>query len=354
MFYELAHGNSYMFESGCINGQSGETTTSSEIEAWIADYAKMPFAFIGSCGGLCWKIDGTFAYEFRKGEPESSAVVGYCGMADPECDICWSQSIAWQTALFSYMNQGWTVKDAFEQAKADYPQCGDNRCMRFGGDQDFAVVPVVKRDPWAPEVAVIQPNGGEVLEYLTIYEIRWVATDNALIDSVAILLSTDSGLSFPDTIAGGLPNDSSFLWTVPDVDSKTARIKVVATDGGMNEGADLSDGDFTLWGTISGVEVPYASETPDHMTLTITGGNPIGSGSKIVLGVPTATHISLDIYDVGGRRVARLISGHVGRGYHTMPWAAASRHGADLGPGIYFLRLDSEVCCRTVKLAVTH
>ncbi|MBN2561412.1 MAG: hypothetical protein JXQ75_10830 [Phycisphaerae bacterium] len=148
MFYELAHGGSDYFASGCVGGNDPEYTTASEIEAWMAGYEKMPFAFIGSCAGMCSTGNNTFAYEFRKGSDENTTVVGYCGMSEPQCDICWSYSIAWQDSLFYYMNLGWAVKDAFEQANADYPVCaGDNDCMRFAGDEDFAVVPPVSRVP---------------------------------------------------------------------------------------------------------------------------------------------------------------------------------------------------------------
>jgi hypothetical protein len=47
--------------------------------------------------------------------------VGYCFG-----DVClprWEWSIEWQTALFDYMSQGWTVTAAFDQAMADYPVC---------------------------------------------------------------------------------------------------------------------------------------------------------------------------------------------------------------------------------------
>jgi len=352
MFYELAHGDHNTFASGCIGGTTGEITNASEIETWIADYPKMPFAFIGSCGGLCWKFDGTFAYEFRKGEPDSATSVGYCDMAEPQCEICWSQSIDWQTALFNYMNQGWTVFDAFSQANADYPACGDNTCMRFAGDRDFAVVPVVRRDPWPPSVEVIQPDGGEILEYGTVYEITWEATDSGPVDSVAILLSLDGGMTFPDTIASGEPDDSSYIWDVPDIDSGTARIKVVATDCAMNEGSGVSASDFTLWGSLSGVEHHDVAGAPQGVVLEISGGNPLDHGSRIVFGLPAPAGVRLAVYDVKGRCISSLVSGHLAEGYHAVRWPGSGPDGTKFGPGIYFVRLDSQTGSRTVKVVV--
>jgi len=139
MFYELAHGGSDYFASGCSGGSVYEYTHASYIESWIAGYPEMRFAFIGSCGGMCNTGDGSFSYEFRKGLNSYTVTVGYCGMAENYCNLCWSYSIDWQDRLFYCMNQGWTVKDAFDQALADYPACaGSNDCMRFAGDENFA------------------------------------------------------------------------------------------------------------------------------------------------------------------------------------------------------------------------
>ena len=133
LFYELDHGGSTSFWNACDTN-----TTAIDIRNWIASYRKMPFAFIGSCGGMCNTGIGNFSYEFRKGSMESTTVVGYCGMADAQCNDCWPLSIEWQTSLFAHMNAGYTVRNAFLHANADYPACaGANNCMRFDGDTFF-------------------------------------------------------------------------------------------------------------------------------------------------------------------------------------------------------------------------
>lgn len=351
MFYELAHGGSEYFQSGCLGGIPS-TITASEIEEWIAGYTKMPFAFIGSCGGLCETGSGTFAHEFRKGEAESTTVVGYCDMAETWCATCWGQSISWQTALFNYMNQGNTVKDAFDLANADYPSCGLNNCMRFAGDVNWAVVPVIKRDPWPPSLSVVTPDGGEVLYHGTGYEITWTATDNVSVDSIDIVLSTDGGLTFPDTIATGEPNDSSFMWTVPDIDSKTARIRVIATDAGLNQMADESAGDFALWGTTSGVDSGELAGTPEKIVLRAASGNPIKPGSEIIFGLPETMRVSLDLYDVAGRRVQSLMDGERPGGYHIVRLPRRCASGEKLGPGVYFMRLTTPIGGATTKVVL--
>ncbi len=151
LFYELAHGGSNSFANGCSGGQYAVSTNDDMVEVWINEYTKMPFTFLGSCDGMCSTGDETFSHEFRKGSTDETVTVGYCGMSEEWCADCWIQSIDWQTALFTYMSQGWTVRSAFDQANADYPDCGGPGCMRFAGDEGLAVVPLIERGgaPWS-------------------------------------------------------------------------------------------------------------------------------------------------------------------------------------------------------------
>ncbi|MHC4483011.1 MAG: hypothetical protein ACYSW4_05640, partial [Planctomycetota bacterium] len=183
MFYELAHGGSDSFSNACW-----DSTSADEIETWIADYSKMPFAFIGSCGGMCDTNDGMLSYELRKGSTENTATVGYCGMGGPPCsDECWygDYTIPWQTSLFDYMNQGWSVKAAFDQANAEYPACALNSCMRFAGDETFAVVPVVRRSGRAHSPSPADKATGVTLNAI----LQWTAAVSAA--SHDVYLGTD-------------------------------------------------------------------------------------------------------------------------------------------------------------------
>ena len=140
LFYELAHGGSSGFTSGCVDGQTGEETSAGEIELWLMNSYKKLFAFIGSCDGLCNTGNGSLSYEFRKGSTEYTATVGYCGMSTEACATCWIYSLSWQDQLFHYVSLGYRFKDAFDQANADYPTCAINECMRFAGDESFALI----------------------------------------------------------------------------------------------------------------------------------------------------------------------------------------------------------------------
>jgi hypothetical protein len=141
VFYELAHGHSWTFRNGCP-----EVTTSADVENWLTDYANVPFAFIGSCGGLCDTGDNTFAHEFRKGLDFGAALVGYCGMDTGACFMCWNfYSVDWQDTLFNWLAAGNSVQTAFDQANLAYPACVQGPCMRMAGDGGMTLVPKVTR-----------------------------------------------------------------------------------------------------------------------------------------------------------------------------------------------------------------
>jgi len=171
VFYELAHGGSVSFASGCVNGKTAETTTAAEIRSWIAAYNPMPFTFIGSCGGMCGTGPGTFSYEFRKGSASGAATVGYCGMSGAYCSAhCWGYTVKWQDAFFKYCSQGKTVYQAYLLALADYPACAtgtttttdawtQTACIRFAGDPDLKLVPTLARaylyQPHLPDLRIL-------------------------------------------------------------------------------------------------------------------------------------------------------------------------------------------------------
>ncbi|MFC1611553.1 hypothetical protein ACFL6C_11395 [Myxococcota bacterium] len=138
MYYHLAHGWHAGFTASC--NPTPHYIRASDIKSWIAPYPKIPFSFIGSCGGMCYVGASTLSYELRKGSSTKTATVGYCGMDEPKCDTCWLLSRYWQDTFFKRMSQGNTVRSAFDLANSAISACGVNNCMRFAGDPSLKVV----------------------------------------------------------------------------------------------------------------------------------------------------------------------------------------------------------------------
>jgi agmatine/peptidylarginine deiminase len=98
----------------------------------------------------------------------------------------------------------------------------------------------------APTAYLKSPNGGQHYQPGQMVPVSWISDDDVLVSSVDLLLSTDGGLTYPTTIATGQPALGMYNWTVPNVDTSYARIRVVAHDGPGNTGADASDGNFII------------------------------------------------------------------------------------------------------------
>jgi hypothetical protein len=77
--------------------------------------------------------------------------------------------------------------------------------------------------------------------------------------------------------------------------------------------------------------------------------NPFDRMSTIEFSLPKAGAVAIDLYDVLGRRVERLLDGSLVGGRHELSFNAAS-----CAPGVYFLRLRSSGAVRTGKLMIVR
>lgn len=279
-------------------------------------------------------------------------------------DVSGDDGATWQNLeTLSYSERAWTKKEFYLE---DYVELTGQMKFRFvaqdsspGSIVEAAIDDVAVRscesaviDLEPPAVTVASPNGGEVFHFGSTYDIEWTASDNIGVTSVCILLSTDGGVTFPDTIASGEADDGVYSWYAPDIDCGVARIRIVARDAASNEGEDESDANFRLWGYQSGVDDPDAPRVPDAVSISVEGGALAGAPAKIEFGLPSPSRASIDCYDVAGRRVAAVMSGQRPAGYHHMTWDLRTEAGGRLGPGIYFLRLNSDGGEATAKIVI--
>jgi hypothetical protein len=100
----------------------------------------------------------------------------------------------------------------------------------------------------APTAYLKAPNGGQSYTPGQNVTISWISDDDLVVSNVDLLLSTDGGATYPTTIAAAQAPIGSYNWTVPNINTTTARIRVVARDAVNNTGADDSDADFTILG----------------------------------------------------------------------------------------------------------
>ena len=88
-------------------------------------------------------------------------------------------------------------------------------------------------------------------------------------------------------------------------------------------------------------DLPDATaKTLPPQVLVTSHPNPLQTSVTISLALPAAANVSLEIYDVRGRRVVTMASRPMGEGYHDVTWNGADDSGAQAASGVYFLRVQ--------------
>ena len=88
-----------------------------------------------------------------------------------------------------------------------------------------------------------------------------------------------------------------------------------------------------------------AGSMPEGLVLLPISPNPARDRAKIQYGLPTAGHADLILYDIRGRQIMEVFSGHRGAGYHELTVDIFK-----LPAGIFFLRLTSATTSRVSRL----
>lgn len=149
------------------------------------------------------------------------------------------------------------------------------------------LIPVSGGDVTPPDVEVLTPNGGEMLEANTQSVIEWSATDASGVVGVDLYLSDDGGATFTP-LALGKPNSGSFTWFPANRPTGTGIVRVVAFDPEGNDGFDNSDAAFTIYSPPGGI-VPTTLRDFDQ-----PGSQPLEAG---VQNDPSACAVCHGNYD---------------------------------------------------------
>jgi len=81
--------------------------------------------------------------------------------------------------------------------------------------------------------------------------------------------------------------------------------------------------------------------------------NPFNPKTSIAFTLPSERDVSLEVYDVSGRKVATLLKGTLPQGRHLVEWNGTRENGQRVASGVYFYRLiadDEEINRKMVML----
>ena len=180
-----------------------------------------------------------------------------------------------------------------------------------------------------PTLTVTSPAGGEVWSGGGTYTITWESSN--VIGTIQV--QPYRGYVALDNIAAGVPNTGSLQWTIPtDYESGADyRIAISALGGTCY--------DFSEYFTISRATTVPAGAIPGRFALEGPVPNPFNPTTTITVLVPEAGMVTVDIYDLEGRLVRRLLADNLSVGRHDVAWDGRDERGLNAASGMYMCRL---------------
>jgi hypothetical protein len=98
----------------------------------------------------------------------------------------------------------------------------------------------------------------------------------------------------------------------------------------------------------------HKSPRPERVRLYPSAPNPVRGQATLRYAVPSRTRVTLELYDLLGRRVATLVEGRaVSAGMHAHVWTPGSQ-GGRISSGTYLLRLRAGDKTRTRRVVIVQ
>ncbi len=79
--------------------------------------------------------------------------------------------------------------------------------------------------------------------------------------------------------------------------------------------------------------------------------NPAARMVRFAFDLPKSAPVTLEVFDLAGRRVASVVAGEVGAGHHELPWDAVGPQGRATA-GLYYVRFSTPGLTRTTRLVL--
>ena len=100
-------------------------------------------------------------------------------------------------------------------------------------------------------------------------------------------------------------------------------------DGGISDSSNMVQFTVTPAHEVLGL-------VPTELSLAQNYPNPFNPTTRISFGLPAASTVTLDVFDITGRTVAQLLHSRLEAGYHRVDF-----DGTNLGSGVFFYRLST-------------
>jgi hypothetical protein len=149
------------------------------------------------------------------------------------------------------------------------------------------------------------------------------------------------------------------LHLLPEADSYLLTVTGLLADGERIEGNDCvhpvgrgqgSPGDGLVADSGSGDKRTLEGSGAETAATLRNYPNPFNPMTEIRFSLPEGAHVTLDIYNVAGHRVATLADEHLEAGAHAVTWNGTGISGQPVASGVYFYRLRTGTVDITKKM----
>src|SRR5262249_10359553 len=103
-------------------------------------------------------------------------------------------------------------------------------------------------------------------------------------------------------------------------------------------------------------KITNVGDTPALTVLQVLPNhpNPFAGFTQLNIGLPRASDIRVEVYDVAGRRVSTLEQRGVAAGWRMIQFSPRDENGRALASGVYFYRVHAAGMTTTRKMVIAH
>ncbi|MEE9552993.1 MAG: T9SS type A sorting domain-containing protein [candidate division Zixibacteria bacterium] len=131
----------------------------------------------------------------------------------------------------------------------------------------------------------------------------------------------------------GFPHDDAFM--IGTQDDNGGMVWVDFLTGEMdNDDIEVSIATLELPAT---TDIDDEIEIPNSFSMSQNYPNPFNASTTINYSLPEGSYVTIDVYDIIGRKIKTLVSGHQNAGEHSVVWNADN-----VSSGVYFYRISSD------------
>jgi hypothetical protein len=139
--------------------------------------------------------------------------------------------------------------------------------------------------------------------------------------------------------------------TLIDAGAPTSPLYYVVAAIDSHENQSEASNELGVAGGATGIR-----EMPSLASLSLSPNqpNPFGTTTQFVIGLPHASSVEAEVYDLSGRRVRDISLGEMGAGWQRVVFDGRNSEGQPLPSGVYFYRVHAAGKTMTRKMVVAR